>query len=69
MKAEREISEIHDLTGKVAQHYIDKYGNNALQLLEEAAKAFETNEDLSGCNRLLRLRDEILVLQMQDLVE
>jgi hypothetical protein len=69
MTPDREITEIHDLTGRVAQHYIEKYGDQALPLLEEAAKVFEEKDNIHGRNRLLRLRDEILIAQMQDVAE
>jgi len=61
----RDIREIHDLTGNVALHYLDKYGEDAVPFLENAAAVFEDNEDIHGRNRLLRLRDEILICQME----
>ena len=61
----RDIREIHDLTSNVAQHYVDKYGPDAVPFLEKAATVFEDNDDIHGRNRLLRLRDEILICQME----
>jgi hypothetical protein len=63
MTIERNIKEIHDLTGTVAQHYIEKYGEEAVPVLEQAAQVFEDNNDIRGRNRILRLRDEILIAQ------
>ena len=57
----RKIREIHDLTDRVAAHYIEKHGAKACDVLEEAARQCEEKSDLSGRNRLLRLRDEILI--------
>ncbi|PHQ69157.1 MAG: hypothetical protein COB93_08785 [Sneathiella sp.] len=65
MTAEMEIREIHDLTSNVAQHYMAKYGEEAVPFLEKAATAFEDNDDIHGRNRLLRLRDEILIARLQ----
>ncbi|WP_340151085.1 hypothetical protein [uncultured Sneathiella sp.] len=62
----REIREIHDLTGRVAAHYMEKYGAKACDILEEAARQCEEKWDLTGRNRLLRLRDEILISEMQN---
>ena len=61
----REIREIHDLTDQVAKHYREKYGPRAAEILEEAARHCEENADIRGRNRLLRLRDEILICQME----
>ncbi|MCR9213121.1 MAG: hypothetical protein NXI13_05345 [Proteobacteria bacterium] len=63
MTIERNFKEIHDLTGNVAQHYIEKYGKEAVPVLEQAAQVFEDNNDIRGRNRILRLRDEILIAQ------
>lgn len=65
----REIREIHDLTDRVAAYYRAKYGQRAMTVLEEAAQYCEDNADLYGRNRLLRLRDEILLSEMQDATE
>tara|TARA_R110000772_G_scaffold73389_1_gene160553 strand:- start:876 stop:1073 length:198 start_codon:yes stop_codon:yes gene_type:complete len=62
----REVREIHDLTGRVAAHYMEKYGAEACNILEDAARQCEKKSDLRGRNRLLRLRDEILIAGMQD---
>ncbi len=65
MTVERDIIESHDLTGNVAQHYLDKYGEEAVPVLEQAARVFEDNNDIRGRNRILRLRDEILISQLE----
>lgn len=65
MTLDRDIKEIHDLTGNVAQHYLDKYGDQAVPVLEQAARVFEDNNDIRGRNRILRLRDEILIAQIE----
>ena len=65
----RKVREIHDLTDRVAQHYIDEYGDRALGLMEEAAQKFEEIGNLHERNRMLRLRDEILILQIPDAAE
>ena len=56
------IREIHDLTGTVARHYVEKYGDQAAPTLEQAARIFEENDDIHGRNKMLRLRDEVLML-------
>ncbi|USG60603.1 hypothetical protein NBZ79_15665 [Sneathiella marina] len=62
MKEASAIREIHDLTGTVARHYIEKYGDQAVSTLEFAARAFEENDDIHGRNKMLRLRDEVIFL-------
>ena len=62
----REIREIHDLTGRVATYYLEKYGERASEILEEAARICEERADVRGRNRLLRLRDEILISEMEE---
>lgn len=56
------IREVHDLTGTVARHYVKKYGDHAASTLEQAAQVFEENDDIHGRNKMLRLRDEVLML-------
>ncbi|MEH6525967.1 MAG: hypothetical protein V7723_07815 [Sneathiella sp.] len=62
MSASKRIREVHDLTGLVAHHYVLKYGEQAASILQEAARGFEENDDLHGRNKMLRLRDEVLIL-------
>jgi molybdopterin converting factor small subunit len=69
MRAQDRIVEIHDLTGSVARHYAKKYGDEAVSVLEEAARVFEDNDDIHGRNKMLRLRDEILMLPSSKTVE
>ena len=59
------LREVHDLTGYVARHYVHKYGREAVPFLEKAAGIFEKQGDLHGRNRLLRLRDEILISEIK----
>lgn len=65
----QEIREIHDLTGKVATHYREKYGDRAEEILEEAARFCEEKGDLHRRNRLLRLRDELLFCSLDSLTK
>ena len=65
----QEIREIHDLTGNVAAHYREKYGDRAKAVLEGAARLCEENGDLHRRNRLLRLRDELLFCGMSSSTE
>jgi hypothetical protein len=62
MSTPKEILEIHDLTGTVALHYIEKYGDRAAIVLTDAAQVFEENDDIHGRNKMLRLLDEVQML-------
>lgn len=64
MMVHKDIREIHELTGEVARRYVEKYGEDALPLLEKSARGFELSGDLHMRNRMLRLRDEILISQI-----
>jgi hypothetical protein len=44
-----------------AKYYLEKYGEMAIENLEKDALFCETKGDLPRRNRLLRLRDEILL--------
>lgn len=65
----QKIQEIHDLTGNVAAHYREKYGDQAEVVLEEAALLCEEKGDLHRRNRLLRLRDVLLFCGSNELIE
>lgn len=69
MSAQKKIMEIHDLTGTVARHYAEKYGDQAASVLKEAARVFDDNNDIHGRNKMLRLRDEVLMLPSSETVK
>ncbi|GEM_PF-6511030 len=48
-------------TFSIARYYREKYGSSALFKLEEEAAFCEAKNDLRRRNRLLRVRDEILL--------
>jgi len=45
----------------MAKYYMDKYGDQVLDKLELDAKYCEQKNDLPRRNRLLRIRDQILL--------
>ena len=51
-------------TFSIARYYREKYGASALLKLEEDAAFCEAENDLQRRNRLLRIRDEILLEEM-----
>ncbi|MCG8490352.1 MAG: hypothetical protein MI743_01945 [Sneathiellales bacterium] len=50
-----------DRTQSLMQYYKEKYGVEALKKLEEDAGFCEAKNDLQRRNRLLRVRDELLL--------
>ncbi len=55
---------IQTSTFSIARYYREKYGTAALLKLEEDAAFCEAKRDLQRRNRLLRVRDEILLEDM-----
>jgi len=53
-----------DRTQSLVQYYREKYGEEALKKLEEDAGFCEEKDDLQRRNRLLRVRDELLLEDM-----
>lgn len=47
----------------MARYYRDKYGKNAIEKLERDAEYCNRENDLHRRNRLLRIRDEIILDQ------
>ncbi len=50
-------------TFSLSRYYKEKYGQDAIIKLEQDARFCEQKEDLHRRNRLLRVRDEILLEQ------
>jgi hypothetical protein len=47
----------------LAGYYSDKYGDRVIEKLEQEAAFCEAAKDMSRRNRLLRIRDEILLAE------
>jgi len=52
---------MHLNQASMARYYKDKYGDEVIERLEQDAHFCEQEKDLSRRNRLLRIRDEILL--------
>lgn len=48
----------------MSEYYLEKYGPKVVQKLEQDAEFCERENDLQRRNRLLRIRDEIILEQM-----
>ncbi len=53
----------YTISQRLAAHYRDKYGDEAINVLQETANMFERNGDPHSRNKLLRIKDEISFLE------